>query len=33
MDLGWEILWDLYPEAGTTLVPSQRGLILLGVLG
>lgn len=33
MDLAWEILWDLHLEAGTTLVPSQRGLILLGVLG
>lgn len=33
MDLAWEILWDVYPEAGTTLPPSQRGLVLLGVLG
>lgn len=33
MDLAWEILWDLHLEAGTTLVPSQRDLILLGVLG
>lgn len=33
MDLAWEILGDLHLEAGITLVPSQRGLILLGVLG
>lgn len=33
MDFAWEILWDLHLEAGTILVPSQRGLILLGVLG
>lgn len=33
MDLAWEILWDLHSEAGTTLVPSQRGLILLEILG
>lgn len=33
MDFAWGILWDSHLEAETTLVPSQRGLILLGVLG